>query len=84
MLTAGGGTMADGTWEQRGVHQMTLVVFAAIRNPVAHQALEFRPEEMLEMLATISFVAGNIADGTANCCQTRCRPPLREAMTGTI
>ncbi len=49
---------------QRGVHLLALGVFAAMRNPVAHQDIEFRPEEVLEMLATISFVARKVAGGT--------------------
>ena len=49
---------------QRGVHLLALGVFAAMRNPVAHQDIEFPPGEVLEMLATIGYVARKIAIGT--------------------
>ncbi len=45
---------------QRGTMFLAQGVFAAMRNVVAHNAVEFAPEEAIEMLATISLVARRI------------------------
>lgn len=45
---------------QQGTMFLAQGVFAAMRNVVAHNAVEFAPEEALEMLATISLVARRI------------------------
>lgn len=34
-----------------------------MRNPVAHQDIDFPPDEVLEMLATIGYVARKVAAG---------------------
>jgi uncharacterized protein (TIGR02391 family) len=51
---------------QRGTMCLAQGVFAAMRNVVAHNAVEFEPVEALEMLATMSFVARRITGGRPN------------------